>query len=57
LNKALQKKKKCRVKYDESKLVGTKGNHPLRLSIINLAIAQSTVKEKSEKQVENLKVK
>lgn len=33
------------IKYDERKLVGTKGNHPLRLSIINLAIVNSTVKE------------
>jgi hypothetical protein len=33
------------LKYDESKLVGIEGNHPLRLSIINLAIAKSTVKE------------
>lgn len=32
-------------KYDERKLVGIKGNHPLRLSIINLAIVNSTVKE------------
>ena len=32
-------------KYDERKLVGIKGNHPLRLSIINLAIVKSTVKE------------
>ena len=33
------------IKYDERKLVGIKGNHPLRLSIINLAIVNSTVKE------------
>jgi len=33
-------------KYNERKLVGIKGNHPLRLSIINLAIVKSTVKEK-----------
>jgi hypothetical protein len=36
---------KLNKKYDERKLVGIKGNHPLRLSIINLAIAKSTVKE------------
>jgi len=34
------------IKYNERKLVGIKGNHPLRLSIINLAIVKSTVKEK-----------
>jgi len=32
-------------------LSGIKGNHPLRLSIINLAIVKSTVKEKFEKHV------
>ena len=32
-------------KYDERKFVGKKGNHPLMLSIINLAIVNSTVKE------------
>ena len=37
------------MKYDESKRVRIKGNHPLRLSIINLAIVNSTVKEPNEK--------
>ena len=40
---------KSKNKYDESKLVGIQGNHPLRLSIINLAIVNSTVKEPNEK--------
>ena len=31
--------------------IQNKGNHPLRLSIINLAIVKSTVKEKFEKHV------
>ena len=38
-------------KYNESEFVGKKGNHPLMLSIINLAIVKSTVKESLKKIV------
>jgi len=34
------------IEYDERKLVGTQGNHPLRLSIINLAIVKKYCKGK-----------
>ena len=37
------------MKYDESKLVRIKGNHPLRLSIINLAIVKKYREGKFEK--------
>ena len=50
VTKLLTKEKK---NYNESKLVGKKGNHPLRLSIINLAIVKSTVKESWKRLVEN----
>ena len=43
------------IKYDERKLVGTKGNHPLRLSIINLAIVNSTVKEMVKTRCKQMK--
>jgi len=42
----VDKRLKLLTKYNERKLVGIKGNHPLRLSIINLAIVNSTVKER-----------
>lgn len=38
-------------KYDESKLVGIQGNHPLRLSIINLAIVKQYREGTVEKSV------